>query len=160
MKFFFTLSNVSIQSPCIESINKKIGITFKERVINPRTYRVKEAIPTERRLFEQSSTFFNNTNLTSVSAFQKIPNDNQRVSLLQQLTQALDKGTDEFVEVIRSSQVQKEALKNNQIQTKLFESLKILTKYFSANKESYQNGSKKCNDEFSFDHFKIFNHLN
>lgn len=82
------------------------------------------------------------TALTLPSQASLIKHD-QRLSVLQELNQALNKGEKEFVKVICPS-YQKEDSKQKQAHVKSKNFLKILSKFFIRNQEEIVNQDSKC----------------
>lgn len=147
MKRIYELNVVNRCSYGLEGAYKKNESIRKEGVSTEWHY-----LSAERAIHSSSarSIFIKDSRVTLLSERQKLSDDNQRPSVLQQLNQAQAQGTEKFVEVICSLQDKKEDFKKNKKQIKLFSCLKKITKLFSSNKEIFTNGSKICNDEFIY----------
>lgn len=151
MKNINNLNNANIPLSCnLKNLINRFEPTNKEYISNSGTYRIESSMSALTPFFYDKSTFIKHIDLTSTNEHQKYA---QRISVLQQLNQALDKGVDEFVDVIRSSQISKEVPERKQTKKYTFNVLRKLTNFFNFNKIDYKNGTKNCYDEFIFDSF-------
>lgn len=124
-----------------------------------RSSKIGEASPTEwqyqsfKRLSSASitSTFSHQTiTITPITEHQKPVMQEQRMSLVQELSLALAKGENEFVKVISLSQAQKEGLRKEQTQVKSKNFLKQLSKFFTRSQKEITN------QEFKFENKDVY----
>lgn len=126
--------------------------------IEKKSSEVGEASPTEWQYqsfksfssVSSPSTFHQAATITSTIEYQKPVIQKKRMSLVQELNQALAEGENEFVKVIFASQTQKEDLKQEQTQVKSKNLLKLVCKFFTKPKKEI------INQDFKFENKDVY----
>ena len=148
--------SMSLSSSC-SSNNTHTYIVTKTKSkrlshLEKRSSEVGEASPTEWQYQSfKSSSFvstpstlhYQTTTITPIIEHQKSVIQEKRMSLVQELNQALAEGVNKFVKVISASQTQKEDLKQEETSVKSKNLLKLLSKFFIKSKKEIINQNFK-----------------